>query len=78
MLVDSNVRPDQTLTTVENIVQHDATSFEGLLLTMKIGGYEHADRIEKWVRRIEEWGVKSIRVKQLARNKVEVCFAVEM
>lgn len=78
MLVDSNVRPDQTLTTVENIVQHPATSFEGLLLTMKIGGYPHADRIEKWIRRIKGWGTESIRVKQLARNKVEVCFAVEL
>jgi 23S rRNA (cytidine2498-2'-O)-methyltransferase len=78
MFVDSNVLPDQTLQSVENIITDPATSFEGLILTLKIGGYPHADRIVKWSRRIQSWGVKSFRVKQLARNKVEVCYAIEM
>lgn len=78
LLVDSNVRPDQTLTTVENIVKHAATDFEGLLLTLKIGGYEHADRTDGWIRKIQTWNPKHIAVKQLARNKVEVCLAVRM
>ena len=78
LLVDSNVRPDQTLTTVENIVRHDAVDFKGLLLTLKIGGYEHADRIDGWIRRIETWQPSHIAVKQLARNKVEVCIAVRL
>lgn len=78
LLVDSNVRPDQTLTTVQNIVTHEATDFEGLLLTLKIGGYEHADRIEGWIKKIQTWSVKNVEVKQLSRNKVEVCLAVRM
>lgn len=36
LLVDSNVRPDQTLTTIENIVTHRQSDFVGLLITLKL------------------------------------------
>lgn len=78
MLVDSNVRPDKTLVTVENIVANAQTDFQGLLITMKIGDYDSIDLIDQWHQRIESWKPKSIKVRQLARNKVEVCFAVSM
>jgi 23S rRNA (cytidine2498-2'-O)-methyltransferase len=78
MLVDSNVRPDKTLVTVENIVTHGQTDFHGLLITMKIGDYEAIDQIEKWRERVQSWNPQSIAIRQLARNKVEVCFAVRM
>jgi 23S rRNA (cytidine2498-2'-O)-methyltransferase len=78
LLVDSNVRPDQTLTTVEHIVQHRQSSIRGLLLTLKLGGIEHADRIPGWVRRIRGWGARDIRVRQLARGKMELCLAARL
>ncbi|MEM8666532.1 MAG: SAM-dependent methyltransferase [Planctomycetota bacterium] len=78
MLVDSNVRPEKTLVTVENIVTHPQTQFEGLLITMKIGDYESLQLIDQWRDRIERWKPESIAIRQLARNKVEVCFAVRM
>ncbi|TWT52795.1 putative 23S rRNA ribose 2'-O-ribose methyltransferase [Rubripirellula amarantea] len=78
LLVDSNVTPDKTLVTVGNLVTHQQTSFQGLLLTMKLGDYTHADRIPKWERTIRGWGAKNIQVRQLARNRCEVCFAVTM
>ncbi len=78
MLVDSNVRPDQTLTTVENIVTHRHSDFEGLLLTLKIGDYTHADRIEGWLHRINRWDPTNVRIRQLARNKCVVCLAIQL
>lgn len=78
LLVDSNVRPEQTLVTVENVVTHPASDFSGLLLTMKLGDYEDWHRIDHWRQRIESWGPREIRIRQLARNKCEVCFAVRM
>lgn len=76
MLVDSNVRPEKTLVTVENIVANSRTDFRGLLLTMKIGDYDALDLIQQWRSTIERWNPVSIDVRQLARNRVEVCFAV--
>jgi 23S rRNA (cytidine2498-2'-O)-methyltransferase len=78
MLVDSNVRPEKSLTTVGNIVTSRYSSLEGLLLMLKIGDYRHADRIDAWRETIEQWKPKQIKVRQLARNRVEVCFAVTL
>lgn len=78
LLVDSNVKPDQTLTTVQNIVTHDASSFHGLLLTLKLGDYGEVESLERWTKRIESWNPVSVQARQLARNKREICFAVRM
>ena len=78
LLVDSNVRPDQTLTTIENIVKHRQSDFVGLLITLKIGEYSSASLIERWFARIVGWKPVKVQVRQLARNKCEVCFAVTM
>jgi 23S rRNA (cytidine2498-2'-O)-methyltransferase len=77
LFVDSNVRPDQSLTTVENIINHRESSIEGMILTLKLGGFEHADRIAGWIQRIKTWGSLDIRVRNLARSKVEVCMVVQ-
>ncbi|MEM9825387.1 MAG: SAM-dependent methyltransferase [Planctomycetota bacterium] len=78
LLVDSNVRPDQTLTTVENVVTHPTRTLRGAIITLKLGGYHQVAQIERWIQRIETWEPEEIRVKQLARNKVEVCVAVRL
>ncbi len=78
LLVDSNVKPDKTLVTVKNIVNHKFSEFKGLLITLKIGDYESAGLIDRWRKSIEVWNPKQIQVRQLARNKCEVCFAVTM
>ena len=78
LLVDSNVKPEKTLVTVQNIVTHQFSEFRGLLITMKLGEYKFAGRIDEWIKSIEAWHPKEIRVRQLARNKCEVCFAVTM
>jgi len=78
MLVDSNVKPDKTLLTVGNIVTHRHSDFRGLLITLKIGDYQSAHLIDRWTKTIQSWNPKAIQVRQLARNKCEVCFAVAM
>lgn len=76
LLVDTISKPEQTLQIVENIVTNQHSDLVGLLITLKIGDYSSADRIEAWRRTIQGWGVADIRIRQLARNRCEVCFAV--
>lgn len=75
LLVDSNVRPDKTLVTVENIVTNRQVSIRGMLLTMKLGNYSAAHRIPGWCHMIAGWGYKQIEVRQLATGRCEVCIA---
>lgn len=81
LLVDSNVRPEPTLSTVENVVRHRDVPIEGALVTLKIGAYDNAGVIDRCVDRVRGWElegkrVDTVEVKQLARNKVEVCLAI--
>lgn len=78
LFVDSNVRPDQALTTVENMITSRESDIEGMLLTLKLGGFSHADRIPKWIQRVKTWGAHDIRVRNLARGKVEVCMSAKL
>ena len=78
LLVDSNVKPAQTLVTVGNIVTHRHSKLRGLLITLKIGDYSSANLIDRWSKTIQSWNPKEVHVRQLARNKCEVCFAVTM
>lgn len=77
MLIDSNVKPEHTLTTVGNIVTSRQTRFSGLLMTLKIGSYDSVEsKINDWIQTVQSWDPREVRVRQLARNKKEVCFAV--
>lgn len=76
LLVDSNVVPEKTLTTIKNIVTHRDCTLEGLLVTLKIGDYQASEKISSWQNEIQSWRPSRIRVRQLSRNKVEVCFAI--
>ncbi len=78
LLVDSNVKPDKTLVTVGNIVTNRHSDLQGLLITLKVGDYDAVGLIDRWQQTIQSWNPKQIQVRQLARNKCEVCFAVEM
>lgn len=78
LLVDSNVKPDKTLVTVGNIVNNRNCDLKGILLTLKIGDYESANLIDRWTATIQKWNPKQIQVRQLARNKCEVCFSVTL
>ncbi len=78
LLADSNVAPEKTLTTIKHIVMHRESTLVGLLITLKLGEYAAADRIEDWIEQIKPWRPMDIQVRQLARNRCEVCFAVRL
>lgn len=78
LLVDANVRPDQMLATVENIVTHRQCTIRGMILTMKLVDFDHAERIAGWVRRVNGWGAQAVQVRQLARGKREVCLVASL
>lgn len=76
LLMDANIKPDATLGAIERIVRSHETSFAGALLTLKLGTYETAENIPAWIARIESWGPSRVEIRQLARNRCEVCVAV--
>lgn len=78
LLVDSTVKPDATLSTVRNMVDSSETSFQGCLITMKLGQYERASHIPRWEQEVQRWRPKKIEIRHLARNRCEVCFAVTL
>ncbi len=78
LLVDSTVKPDATISTVRNMIDSRETSFQGCLITMKLGDYERASQIPRWEREVQRWRPKKIEIRHLARNRCEVCFAVTL
>lgn len=78
LLADSNVSPEKTLTMIEKIVKHRECSISGMLITLKLSDYRSADAIPKWRQQIDSWNPESVEVRQLARNRCEVCFAVAL
>lgn len=78
LLADSNVKPEKTLTTIHHIVTHRDCSIDGMLLTLKLGNYNTAEHLPKWLQTIQQWKPKQVRVRQLARNRCEVCCAIRL
>ena len=77
LLVDSTVKPDATLSTVRNILQSRESSIEGCIITMKLGDYSRADQIPRWQDEVRRWQPDSLEIRQLARNRCEVCFVLK-
>lgn len=73
LLIDANVRPEQTLLTVEQVVTHRSVEIEGVIVTLKLGDYRRAAEIPAWVQRVRDWGYRDVRVRQMATNRCEVC-----
>lgn len=75
LMADLNVAPNYTLETVESIVTHKATSFRGLILTLKLLEWELAEHIPEYLERIRGWGFEYVRARQLSYNRQEICVA---
>ncbi len=73
LTADINVAPAYTLDTVEDIVLHDATDVEGLLLTLKLPEWSLAEELHEYLRRIKSWGYRDLRARQLSHNRQEIC-----
>ncbi len=75
LMADANVAPKYTLDTVEAIVTHRGTRFEGLLLTLKLTDPRLVAQLPAFHKRIRSWGFQHVRARQLAYNRQEVCVA---
>jgi 23S rRNA (cytidine2498-2'-O)-methyltransferase len=75
LAADMNVAPEVTLEVVEGIVAHPAVNIRGLLLTLKLIDWAMADRVDDYRDRIRSWGYASVRARQLAHNRQEICVA---
>ncbi len=73
LLVDSNVTPNHTLDTVEELVAGQHTHFRGLLLTLKMAQLELANQLDAHVQRVKSWGFGYVKTRQLAYGRQEVC-----
>ncbi len=75
LAADMNVAPRYTLDAVESIVSNQSISIRGLVLTLKLSGWHLAspERLTAYVKRIQSWGFKDVRIKQLAHNRQEIC-----
>jgi 23S rRNA (cytidine2498-2'-O)-methyltransferase len=77
VVADMNVAPNYTLDAVQDIVQHDETHIEGVILTLKLAEWSLADEIPKFLARIRRWGFENIQTRQLAHNRQEICVAAQ-
>lgn len=74
---DLNVAPQYTLDAVEGIVVNARTDIRGLILTLKLLDWELAAEIPAYLERVRSWGFGSVRARQLAFNRREICVAAE-
>jgi 23S rRNA (cytidine2498-2'-O)-methyltransferase len=75
LMSDATVVPKYTLDTVEPIVQHRFSKVEGMLLTLKLTDWHLASQIREFHKRIRSWGFPSVRSRQLAFDRREICVA---
>jgi 23S rRNA (cytidine2498-2'-O)-methyltransferase len=73
LVADANVAPNYTLDTVEAIVADARTRIEGLLLTLKLTKPALVEALPLYRERIRSWGYATVRARQLAFNRAEVC-----
>src|SRR5262249_55942319 len=70
---DVNLAPQYVLDTVEAIVTDPNVSIRGLILTLKFGDWNEADRLPELAARVHGWGYRDVRMRQLATGGQEVC-----
>jgi 23S rRNA (cytidine2498-2'-O)-methyltransferase len=73
LVADVNLTPNYTLDAVEAIVTHPDVSIRGMILTLKLADWSHADRLAEYAARVHGWGYRDVRMRQLASGGQEVC-----
>lgn len=76
LMADANIAPGNTLADIEHIVTNRRVGIQGMLLTLKLLDWDHAVEIDSYLARIRSWGYRSVRARQLAFNRRELCVAV--
>ncbi len=70
---DTNVAPKYALDTIEHIVTHKSCRVQGMLLTLKLLEWKLAEEIPQYLERIQSWGFRYVKARQLSLNRQEVC-----
>lgn len=73
LAADMNVAPAYTLDAVESVVAGEGMHVRGMLLTLKLTDWKLVDELPDYIARIQSWGYRDVRVRQLAFNRQEVC-----
>ncbi|MBX3433499.1 MAG: hypothetical protein KF847_09275 [Pirellulales bacterium] len=73
LAADMNVAPAYTLDAVESVVTHPGMIVRGMILTLKLPEWQLVEELPTYLGRIQAWGYRDVRVRQLAFNRQEVC-----
>jgi 23S rRNA (cytidine2498-2'-O)-methyltransferase len=73
LAADMNVAPTYTLDAVEDVVRNKTGTIRGMILTLKFADWSLAGSIHELVKRVQSWGYKDVRTRQLAFNRQEIC-----
>lgn len=73
LFADSNVAPQYTLDTVENIVTHRLVNVHGMLLTLKLLDWSLTSELAAHMARIRGWGYHYVKARQLSHGGQELC-----
>jgi 23S rRNA (cytidine2498-2'-O)-methyltransferase len=73
LAADMNVAPTYTLDAVEDIVLNKTGTIRGMILTLKFADWSLAGSIHELVKRVQSWGYRDVRTRQLSFNRQEIC-----
>jgi 23S rRNA (cytidine2498-2'-O)-methyltransferase len=73
LAADMNLAPNYTLDAVEAVVSHPGVHIRGMVLTLKLADWTHADRLAEYAARVHGWGYRDVRMRQLASGGQEIC-----
>ena len=76
LVMDANVAPNYTLDTVDALLTQGGARPEGLVLTLKLTDRALAEKLPSIAERLRRHGYRSVRMRQLAFNRQEVCAVV--
>ena len=70
---DINLPPNYTLDTVEAIVKAPGVRLKGVIMNLKLVDWKLAESIPEYLQRVQSWGFRQVRARQLHHNRQEIC-----
>jgi 23S rRNA (cytidine2498-2'-O)-methyltransferase len=76
LVMDANVPPGYTLDTLDALLTQGGARPDGLVLTLKLTDAKLAEKLPAIAERFRRYGYRTVRLRQLAFNRQEVCAVV--
>ena len=73
LMADLNVDPQMTLDLVEEISNHEAANFKGVILTLKLTELNMVSKVPAMMKQMRDLGFQVVKARQLAFNRREFC-----